>query len=281
MRAGVAVQFQRFTTRFEGPSRKARKVTGFVDGTLVLMIYAAEARCARMSAKEHDEVMREYGAYRNDLFAGAKAGDWAVLELSSTATCVQVRDGKRVIKDGPYAETREQLGGYYSLEGSEGEAIAWASKIPDAKEGTIEVRPLRAYHALESASGAPKVDPESLKQYLLLIYDDEDRWAAMSEADCAAIYARYREFSAGLKSSGKFIAGDELESVKTAKSVRGDGNKRIVRDGPFAETREQLGGYYRVLARDLDEAIALAARVPSAEMGTIEVRPVMDTSAYG
>src|SRR5262245_8016232 len=133
----------------------------------VLMIHTAESRLARMSAKERDEVMREYGAFTNDLFAGAKAGDCAALELSSTATCVQVRDGKRLVKDGPYADTREQLGGYYSLEGSEEEAISWASKIPDAKGGTIEVRPLRAYHALEGASGAAKLDPKSLKQYLL------------------------------------------------------------------------------------------------------------------
>jgi hypothetical protein len=246
----------------------------------VLMIHAAESRFARMSAKERDLVMRDYGAYTNELFAGAKAGDCAALELSSTATCVQVRDGKRIVKDGPFADTREQLGGYYSIDGSEEEAIAWASKIPDAKGGTIEVRPLRAYHALENASAAPKLDAASLKQYLLLIYDDEVRWGAMSEADRTAIYARYREFSGGLKSSGKFIAGDELDSVKTAKSVRVEGDKRIVRDGPFAETREQLGGYYRVLARDLDEAIALAATIPSADVGTIEVRPVRDTSAY-
>lgn len=246
----------------------------------VLMIHTAESRFASLSPEQHEAMMQDYGAYTKDLFASTKAGDCAALEMSSTATCLQVRDGKRIVKDGPFADTREQLGGYYSLEAaSEDEAIAWASKIPGARTGTIEVRPLRHFTPSE-VKDAKKLDPKTQKQYLLLIYESEASFSGLSEAERNAVYARYREFGGSIRKSGQFIAGDELDTVKNAKTVRVDGDRRVVKDGPFAETREQLGGYYRVLARDLDEALALASRIPAAETGTIEVRPVMDTSKY-
>jgi hypothetical protein len=247
----------------------------------VLMIHEAESRSAGLSKAQGEAIMQAYGTYTNDLFGTGRAGDCAALEGTSTATTVQIRDGKRVVKDGPFAETREQLGGYYAINAtSEEEAIAWAEKIPGARTGTIEVRALIPSGAGEAAADAKKVDPKTHKEYLLLIYEAEARWAAMSEADQQATFARYRDFGISLKKSGQFVAGDQLDSVKKAKCVSLETGKRVVKDGPFAETREQLGGYYRVLARDLDEAIAMSARIPAAETGTIEIRPVMDTSAY-
>ena len=113
-------------------------------------------------------------------------------------------------------------------------------------------------------------------KYILLIHDDEQAWGKLGEAERQKIYGEYGQFSQEIKASGQYLAGAQLHPTSTATSVRVRDGKRLVTDGPFAETREQLGGYYLVEARSLDEAIALAARIPSARMGTIEVRPVVE-----
>jgi hypothetical protein len=244
----------------------------------VLMIHAAESRYASMGADQVEAVMRAYGHYSRELFGTGRAGDSAALEGTPAATTVRVRDGQRVVQDGPFAETREQLGGYYTFDAStEGEALEWAAKVPDASGGVIEVRPLVPS---PSAAGPAGAAPAGAKEYLLLIYEREALWASMGEAEKGATYARYGQFSQAIKASGHFVAGAQLDASAKAKCVRVEGDRRVVRDGPFAETREQLGGYYRVRANDLDEAIAMAARIPAAETGTIEIRPVADTSAY-
>lgn len=117
-------------------------------------------------------------------------------------------------------------------------------------------------------------------QYVLLIHAAESRYATTTPAEGEAVLQAYGAYTHDLFATGR--AGDcaALEPTHTATSVRVREGKRAVKDGPFAETREQLGGYYRVWARDLDEAIAFAARIPSAEIGTVEVRPVMNTDAY-
>jgi hypothetical protein len=112
-------------------------------------------------------------------------------------------------------------------------------------------------------------------KYMLLIHEDEKAFQSLREEDRQAIYAEYGKFSQEIAASGHLIDGSELQPTTLATTVRLRGGKRMVTDGPFAETREQLGGYYLVEAKDLDEAIALAARIPSARTGTIEVRPLM------
>ena len=112
-------------------------------------------------------------------------------------------------------------------------------------------------------------------KYILLIYDEEQAWAKMTEAEQAQMMGEYRQLSADLKATGQYVAGNQLQPVSAATSVRVRGGKRLVTDGPFAETREQLGGFYMIEAKDLDEAIAVASRIPSARVGTVEVRPVV------
>ena len=112
-------------------------------------------------------------------------------------------------------------------------------------------------------------------QYMLLIYDDEKKLAAMPDAEQGQFMGGYMEFTQSIKKSGHHRAGDALHPTSTATSVRVRDGKTLSTDGPFAETREQLGGYYLIEAKDLDEAIAIAARIPSAKLGTIEVRPVV------
>ena len=112
-------------------------------------------------------------------------------------------------------------------------------------------------------------------KYVLLIYDDEKTWETMAPAEGAAIMGEYFAFTQQLRESGKYHAGEALQPIATATTVRVRGGQIQSTDGPFAETREQLGGFYMVDAANLDEAIAIAARIPSARLGSIEVRPVM------
>ena len=115
-------------------------------------------------------------------------------------------------------------------------------------------------------------------QYMLLIYDDEATRAAMTEDERNAFMGGYFQFSTDLREAGLFVAGDGLQGVATATSVRMRDGQRLVTDGPFAETKERLGGYYLIEAVSLDEALAWAAKIPTAATGTIEVRPV---AVYG
>src|SRR5216117_3981281 len=111
---------------------------------------------------------------------------------------------------------------------------------------------------------------------MLLIHDDEQGWAKLSDTERQKIYADYGQFGQSVKASGNYLAGAQLQPTTMATSVRVRDGKRLVTDGPFAETREQLGGYFLIEAKDLDEALGIAARVPGARIGTIEVRPVVE-----
>lgn len=112
-------------------------------------------------------------------------------------------------------------------------------------------------------------------QYILLIYGDEAQSKNASPETRAKISGEYMAFTKELKGAGKMLAGEPLESVSTATTVRVKDGKTLRTDGPFAETREQLGGYYVIEAKDLDEAVMIAAKVPGAKVGSIEVRPIM------
>jgi hypothetical protein len=111
-------------------------------------------------------------------------------------------------------------------------------------------------------------------QYLLLIYTNEAEYANMSAEAGKAMHAEYTEFTKGIVQSGHFKAADRLRPTSMASTVRVRNGKTATTDGPFAETREQLGGYYMVEAKNLDEAIGIAAKIPGAKHGSIEVRPV-------
>jgi hypothetical protein len=110
-------------------------------------------------------------------------------------------------------------------------------------------------------------------KYMLLIYHDEQ---ALSETERQECYAESTQLAQEIHSSGQFLAANPLLPTSMATSVRVRNGKRLVTDGPFAETREQLGGYFLIEANNLDEAIAIAGRIPMARKGTVEVRPVID-----
>jgi hypothetical protein len=110
-------------------------------------------------------------------------------------------------------------------------------------------------------------------KYMLLIYMDEK---AMSEEERARCYVESAQLAQELDSEGKYIAAGPLHPISTATSLQVRSGKRLVTDGPFAETREQLGGYYLVEASDLDEAMTIAEQIPAARYGTIEIRPLLE-----
>jgi hypothetical protein len=114
-------------------------------------------------------------------------------------------------------------------------------------------------------------------KYMLLIYSDEKSWTSDEREHC---YAESTQLTHELNARGQFLAASPLEPVATATTVRVRGGQRLVTDGPFAETREQLGGYFLIEAGDLNEAISIAARIPAARKGTVEVRPIMELSGF-
>jgi hypothetical protein len=116
-------------------------------------------------------------------------------------------------------------------------------------------------------------------KYLCLIYSQESQMATMSKAEGDALMAEYFAFTESIRKSGHYVAGEALQPVHTATTVRLRNGKLSTTDGPFAETKEQLGGFYMIEARDLNDAIQVASRIPSARNGCVEVRPVEDFSA--
>ena len=112
-------------------------------------------------------------------------------------------------------------------------------------------------------------------KYMCLIYDAEGVWDGLPEDERNAVYEEYGTFTQSLRDSGAYVSADQLQPVATATTVRVRKGETLLTDGPFAETKEQLGGYYLVEAKDMDEALKIAERIPSARYGSVEVRPVV------
>ena len=118
-------------------------------------------------------------------------------------------------------------------------------------------------------------------RYLLTIYDDETTWNDVTPEQSAQVMEAYGAFGEAAKEAGVLLGGKGLQPTSTATTVRVRDGEALTTDGPFAETREQLGGYYLLDCKDLDDAISWAAKIPGAQNGSVEVRPVMDYEAMG
>jgi len=113
-------------------------------------------------------------------------------------------------------------------------------------------------------------------RYLCLIYDDESKMGTMPKEHMEAMMSEYFAFTEGIKQSGHYVGGEALQPTQTATAVRVRNGKISTTDGPFAETKEALGGYYLIKAKDLNDAIQVAAKIPSARNGTVEIRPIQE-----
>ena len=118
-------------------------------------------------------------------------------------------------------------------------------------------------------------------KYLCLIYENEKSWTQMPKDQSDAIMGEYFAFTENIKKTGQYVGGDALHPTHTATTVRVRNGRTSTTDGPFAETKEQLGGYYLIDAKDLNDAIQVASRIPSARFGSVEIRPVVDFSQGG
>ncbi|MDX1928640.1 MAG: YciI family protein [Pirellulaceae bacterium] len=206
----------------------------------------------------------------------------APLHPVATGVTVRVRDGKQLITTGPFAETTEQLGGYYLIDVENlDEAIAIACRLPPAKKGTVEIRPLFKLDGLPKEKLTMDTAPSEsgLKKFMFLCYDDEEAWRKAGPEVHGAAMLEAVELTHQLDSNEQYLSASPLHPIVTATSVRVRDNQRLVSDGPFAETREVLGGYYLILAKDHAEAIKIAAKHSGARVGAVEVREVFIPSA--
>lgn len=197
----------------------------------------------------------------------------------ATAETVRVREGRPLITTGPFAETVEQLGGYYIIDVDNlDEAIAIASSLPPAKKGTVEIRPLMEIDGLpaEKSAAERKADSATKTKFMFLCYDDEEAWGKLSTETQRADMDEAVRLTHQLDQKGQYLSASPLHPSSTATCIRVRNGQRLVTDGPFTETREVLGGYYLILASNRDEAVRIAAKHSGARLGAVEVRPVFE-----
>ena len=242
----------------------------------LLTLYADESLNEASTPEELKSMMDEYTALSREWLGKGVMLSGEGLDPSSTATTVRVRGGERLITDGPFAESKEQLGGYYVVDcGSLDEAIELAARIPVTRRGSVEVRPVMNYEAM--GAEAPTWRSEShAKKYVLTLWGDESAWETWSPEQLQENMSLWADYDREATAAGVLLGGEGLEPSKTAKTVRVRDDERIVSDGPFAETKEQLGGFYLLDCKDLDQAIEWAAKVPMPDDEPVEIRPVMD-----
>lgn len=205
----------------------------------------------------------------------------APLQPVASAASVRVRQGGVMITTGPFAETTEQLGGFFLIDVPDLDAaIAIAARLPSARKGTVEVRPVYHLDGLPTERFSERPAESALApRYMLLCYDDAQAWNDLGAAALHAAQAEAAALTRQLDAQGRYVSASPLHPTSTATSVRIRQGELLVSDGPFAETREFLGGYYLLHARDLNDALAAAARHPGARVGTVEVRRLVELPA--
>lgn len=236
----------------------------------MMLIYTEESKDIPFGTPEWDQLMVEYRAFgeearrRNAMIAGDP------LQSVETATTIRQQDGRAVTLDGPFAETKEQLGGYYILECKDkAEALELAAMIPSAKHGSIEVRPMGGHEKRY-------VDPPKKTHYIALIYGEESKFLPPTDPRVMAGINQHQALTARAIEAGEFVTGDGLAMTSSAVTVRVRDGRTVLTDGPFAETKEQLGGFYIFNCEDLDRAMALVSQLPQPEHGCIEIRPLQE-----
>jgi hypothetical protein len=261
----------------------------------MLLIYGPQKSATSEDRAYCKETTQSIG---RDLAVEGKLVCSSPLEPVATASTVRVRKGEHLITAGPFAETSEVLGGFFLLDvANAAEAVAVAERLPPAKNGTVEVRPVRDVPEVPAdkiKSGdvdAPlRITPDRLpgsrhgsaaavlKKFMILCYHEEAFWADAGEAAYGSALGEAIGLCRRLDGEGKYLSASPLLPSNTAKSVRVRGDRPVVTDGPFAETREVLGGYYLILAQDQAEALAVAAQTPGARDGSCEVRELFDVN---
>jgi hypothetical protein len=244
----------------------------------MMLIYGAEEA---WTEDERRACMIKSMGICDELAGQGKFIDSSPLQSVKTAASVRVRDGRTLVTDGPFAETTEQLGGYYMLDlANLDEAIAVAASLPPASKGTVEIRPLVELEGLPPARPLPPAtNAPSRTPYLLLCYDDEAAWEAAGRKALTEAQAEAVALARRLSDEDRYLSASPLYPSATATCVRVRAGARVITDGPFTETHEVLGGYYLILAEDRATALRIAAQHPGVRVGAVEVRPLFDLSS--
>jgi hypothetical protein len=242
----------------------------------LLTLYADESLNEASTPEELGRLMDEYTALSREWMDKRLMLSGEGLDPSSTATTVRVRGGEKLITDGPFAELKEQLGGFYVLDcGSLEEAIELAARVPAARRGCVEVRPVMNYEAMGAEAPTWRSEGHA-KKYVLTLWGDESVWEGWSPEQLQHEMGRWEAYDREATAAGVLLGGEGLEPSTTAKTVRVRAGEQIISDGPFAETKEQLGGFYVLDCKDLDQAIEWAAKLPVPDDEPVEIRPIMD-----
>jgi hypothetical protein len=235
----------------------------------MLMIMTDEGAEKALAPDQVDQIVAQHSAVARALQAADKLVDTHRLRFSQEAATIRLHDGQPVVHDGPFAETKEALGGFYLIEAdSREEAIEWARQLPVRDVGAIEVRPARTGAQWRGST------PPRGRRYMVMFIGNYDRPLAR-DAVFQAIDSHY-ELSLELAAQGKFVASRALEPSLAAVTVRSRNGRPVVSDGPFAETKEFVAGYFVIACDTKEEAIAWAQRLMRGSEAC-EVRPVWQT----
>jgi len=244
----------------------------------MIAFYEPDADFAARDGDDSDAFWPPWRAYFGALReAGVNVGG-APLQAPRSAVTVRNEAGGRIVHDGPYADTKEQLGGFVIVEvPSLDDALAWAQRAPSAKSGAVEVRPVWPAVSEEAAAMA-RVGTEGAS-HVLAIYESSADFAHREGPDAQRYWGGWAGFSKVLAEAGVVRGGAPLCGPETATVIRIGKDGPIVHDGPYADTKEQLGGYLLVDVPSLDDALSWAARCPATLRGAVEVRPVLSVAA--
>src|SRR5262245_34523663 len=240
--------------------------------------YSDEKKWEAMSKNEQGAMMEECFAYDEKL---GKDGHWVegglALQSTRTGKILRWKNGKVLVTDGPFAETKEQLGGLGVLEARDMEhAVELISEHPGIRFGPFEIRPVdeEALKRRMEAAVAAKLQAGTMK-FAILGYIPWHGWDAIPENEKAAMMEECVAFDKARSRDGQWISGIALQGAATAKTVRSKGGKVLITDGPFAETKEQLGGVVVNQLRDMPHAVELLSTNPALRFGVvIEIRPL-------
>jgi hypothetical protein len=241
--------------------------------------YIDEEKWKSMPEEQRDAIIGKCFAYDDELL---KNGHWVdggqALQNVGTAKTLRWKDGKVVVTDGPFAETKEQLGGIGMLEARDMDhAVELMSRHPGVRlGGPFEIRPVdeALTERCKSTAAAPVAPAEGIK-LVCLACGDETTWNAMSKDQQEILIEECIAYDEVLRKHGRFVDGAALQGVRTAKTLRAKSSKVLITDGPYAETKEQLGGFAIFEFRDMDDAIEAWSKHPCLRMGdALELRPV-------
>jgi hypothetical protein len=244
----------------------------------VCLGYMDENKWKAMSRVEREAMLEECFAYDDVL---RRNGHWAelgeALQSVRTAKTLRSRGGQVLVTDGPFAETKEQLGGFGVLEARDMEhAVELMSKHPGARlGGPFEIRPINEEmgERCRPVPGGSDTAGKGMK-FVCLGYGDERNWSELSPAEREAMIEECVKFGEVIRKQGGWVDGVALQSVAAAKTLRSRGGKVLVTDGPYAETKEQLGGVATLKFRDMDHAVEAWSRHPCLRVGDVlEIRP--------